>query len=72
MTFFEYLSDTFGVNEPIFSSDIKFENYSKPWIAKQLAELCGKGSLARFERGILLHYRKNTFRQQRSQSQQGH
>ena len=33
MTFFEYLSDTFGVNEPIFSSDIKFENYSKPWIA---------------------------------------
>lgn len=52
MTFFDYLSENFGVNEPIFSSDIKFENYSKPWIAKQLAELCENGNLARFERGI--------------------
>lgn len=52
MTFMDYLTKTFGVNEPIFSSDIEFENYSKPWIAKQLAELCEKGCLARFERGI--------------------
>ena len=52
MTFFEYLTKSFGVNEPIFSSDIKFEDYSKPWIDKQLAELCETGSLIRFERGI--------------------
>ena len=52
MTFFEYLTESFGVNEPIFSSDIKFEDYSKPWIDKQLAELCENGSLIRFERGI--------------------
>ena len=52
MTFFDYLSEKFGVNEPIFSSDIEFENYSKPWIAKQLAELCENGAIARFERGI--------------------
>ena len=52
MDFFDYLSDTFGVNEPIFSADIKFENYSKPWIAKQLAALCEDGKLVRFERGI--------------------
>lgn len=52
MEFFDYLSDTFGVNEPIFSADIKFEDYSKPWIAKQLAALCEDGRLVRFERGI--------------------
>ena len=49
MEFFDYLSDTFGVNEPIFSADIKFEDYSKPWIAKQLAALCEDGRLVRFE-----------------------
>ena len=52
MGFFDYLSNTFGVNEPIFSTDIKFEDYSKPWIAKQLASLCESGRLIRFERGI--------------------
>lgn len=52
MDFFDYLYDTFGVNEPIFSTDIKFEDYSKPWTAKQLANLCEDGRLVRFERGI--------------------
>lgn len=52
MEFFDYLSDTFGVNEPIFTGDIKFEDYSKPWIAKQLASLCEDGRIVRFERGI--------------------
>lgn len=52
MDFYSYLSDTFGVNEPIFSADIKFEDYSKPWIAKQLSLLCESGRLVRFERGI--------------------
>lgn len=52
MEFFDYLSDTFGINEPIFSTDIKFEDYSKPWIAKQLSSLCESGKLVRFERGI--------------------
>ena len=52
MDFFDYLSDTFGTNEPIFSTDIKFEDYSKPWIAKQLSSLCEGGRIVRFERGI--------------------
>lgn len=52
MDFYSYLSDIFGVNEPIFSTDIKFEDYSKPWIAKQLSLLCESGRLVRFERGI--------------------
>lgn len=52
MNFYDYLTKTFGTNEPIFSSDIKFEQYSKPWIAKELAKLCETGQLIRFERGI--------------------
>lgn len=52
MGFFDYLSNTFGVNEPIFISDIEFEDYSNPWIAKQLSSLCESGKLVRFERGI--------------------
>lgn len=52
MEFFDYLYDTFGTNEPIFSSDIEYEDYSKSWTAKQLSSLCESGKLIRFERGI--------------------
>lgn len=52
MNLYDYLIKTFGINEPIFSSDIKFEQYSKPWIAKELAKLCETNHLIRFERGI--------------------
>lgn len=52
MAFFDYLSETFGENEPIFLDDIKFKDYSKAWIAKQLSSLCENGKLIRFERGI--------------------
>ena len=37
MGLFDYLSDTFDVNEPIFSSDIEFEEYSKLWIFVYMA-----------------------------------
>ena len=37
---YEYLLDTFGTNESIFVSDIKYETYSRPWIDKQLSKLC--------------------------------
>ena len=49
---FNIIYRIFRYNEPIFLSDIKFENYSKPWINKQLAGLCDNGSLIRFEREI--------------------
>lgn len=52
MEFIEYLEEKFGKNQPIFSTDISFEGYSKPWISKQLAELCENGDLVRFERGV--------------------
>ncbi len=52
MTFYEYLVDSFGYNEPIMMNEIVFENYSKPWISKELAVLCAVGKLIRFEKGV--------------------
>ena len=36
---YEYLLDTFGTNEPISVSDIKYGGYSRPWIDKELSKL---------------------------------
>ena len=52
MAFYEYLVDSFGYNEPIMLNEIAYENYSKPWISKQLADLCSCGKLIRFEKGV--------------------
>lgn len=52
MDFFEYLKDIYGNNEPILSSEIEYEDYSKSWIYKKLAELCQTGLLIRFEQGV--------------------
>lgn len=52
MTFFESLLQKYGTNEPIFSSEIAFQNYSRPWIYKQLNRLCDEGRLIRYEKGI--------------------
>ncbi len=52
MQFFEYLLDKFGTNEPIMSTEIEFEDYSKPWIYKQLNALVAEGRLMRFEKGV--------------------
>lgn len=48
---YKYLLETFGVNEPIFISDIQFDR-SDIWISKELAKLCEKSQLIRYERGI--------------------
>ena len=52
MQFFDYLLETFGTNEPIMSNEIEFEDYSKPWIYKQLNSLVAEGKLMRFEKGV--------------------
>ena len=36
---FDYLLETFGQNEPIFLSDISYEDYSDIWLKKELAKL---------------------------------
>ena len=52
MQFYYYLLEKFGTNEPIMSNEIEFEDYSKPWIYKQLNVLVNEGKLLRFEKGV--------------------
>ena len=52
MQFYDYLLERFGTNEPIMSTEITFEDYSKPWIYKQLNALIKEDKLIRFEKGI--------------------
>ena len=52
MTFSEYLKDEFGYNEPIYLDEIKFQNYSRPWIFKELKRLVECGEIKRFDSGI--------------------
>ncbi len=49
---FDYLIEKFGKNEPIFFSDISYENYSEIWLKKELSKLCEQGRIIRYERGI--------------------
>lgn len=58
MTFIEFLIKTYGYNEPIFSSDIEFKNYSKAWINKELTRLCTENQLIRYDKGVYYVPRK--------------
>ena len=49
---YDYLLETFGKNEPIFLSDIHYEDYSDIWLKKKLAKLCESNQVIRYERGI--------------------
>jgi len=60
MRFYDWLLEKYGYNEPIFTSEIEFEDYSRPWIFKELNQLCRKGLLARYDKGIC-YIPKTTF-----------
>jgi len=52
MTLSDYLKDKYGYNEPIFVNGIEFQNYSRPWIFKELKKLVETGGIKRFDTGI--------------------
>jgi len=52
MAFKEYLKEKFGINEPIYLEEIQYEDYSRPWIFKELKKLVDSGELKRFDTGI--------------------
>ena len=52
MKLIEYLTKTFGYNEPILLEEISFNGFSKPWINKQLAKYIETGELIRFDKGV--------------------
>ena len=60
MELIEYLTKTFGYNEPILLEEISFKGFSKPWINKQLAKYVETGELIRFEKGVYYIPKKTT------------
>lgn len=52
MCLYDQLLESYGSDEPILIRDIRYEDYSRPWIAKQIGKLCREGLLARFEPGV--------------------
>ena len=52
MTLLDRLTTNFGCNEPILLDEIDCGGYSRPWLFKELNELCRTGRLVRFDRGI--------------------
>jgi hypothetical protein len=52
MNFFDYLVCEYGYNEPIFLSEIFYNNYSLSWIKKEINKLCQTEKLIRFEKGL--------------------
>lgn len=61
MTLFEALYEQYGTNEPILLSEISFEDYSRPWIMKQLQTLCEDGRLCKYEKGVYYIPTKTVF-----------
>ncbi|MCL2819742.1 MAG: hypothetical protein FWD38_02770 [Oscillospiraceae bacterium] len=52
MDFREYLFNKYGYNEPINVGDIKYKNYSRPWIFLKLKDMVDSGEIKRFDTGI--------------------
>lgn len=52
MALLDRLTESFGCNEPILLDEIDCGGYSRPWLFKELNELCKTGKLVRFDRGV--------------------
>lgn len=52
MNLYDALLGQYGYNEPILTNEIEFNDYSRPWIYKELNRLCDNNQIKRFEKGI--------------------
>ena len=52
MNLYEYLLSTFGTDEPFYTTEINYGEYSKPWLYKELNKLCEEEKIIRYERGL--------------------
>ena len=52
MGLYNYLLKKYGYNEPIFTQEIAYKEYSKPWLYKELHRLCDEGALIRYDKGV--------------------
>ena len=52
MSFYYALVKQFGYNAPFMTKEIKYKNYSQPWIYKEIVKLRSEGKIIRFEKGV--------------------
>lgn len=61
MTLYEKLLNEYGYGNPFSFEEIKFNNYSLPWIKKELNKLVSENRIIRYERGIYYIPEKTIF-----------
>ena len=61
MTLYEMLLNEYGYGNPFSFEEIKFNNYSLPWIKKELNKLVSDNRIVRYERGIYYIPEKTIF-----------
>ncbi len=49
---YNYLVETYGLNEPIISKDVSYKNYSRQWLYKEFNKLCESGKIIKYEKGL--------------------
>ena len=61
MSFVEHLRNVHGYNEPIYVQELQYENYSRPWIFKELQRLVANSDIKRFSAGVYYFPQKTPF-----------
>ena len=61
MTLYDALINKYGYSNPFSFEEIKFNNYSLPWIKKELNKLVNSNTVVRYERGIYYIPEKTIF-----------
>ena len=61
MTLFDMLLKKYGYGNPFSLAEINFNNYSLPWIKKELNKLVNSNIIVRYERGIYYIPEKTIF-----------
>ena len=61
MTLYDALINKYGYSNPFSFEEIKFNNYSLPWIKKELNKLVNSNFIVRYERGIYYIPEKTIF-----------
>lgn len=61
MTLYDMLLNKYGYGNPFSLAEINFNNYSLPWIKKELNKLVNSNRIVRYERGIYYIPEKTIF-----------
>ena len=67
--FYDYLLETYGTNQPIFVSEISYNNMSQNSIRQQIVNYASDGKLKRYDTGIYFIPEKSIFKSSGTLSQ---